>query len=294
MNLHQLKSFHVLAQKGSFSLTAEALYITQPAVSIHIKALEEFFGVVLFEKVAKKFVLTEAGHTLYQYAEKIFKLINETERTLKEFNLLERGSIHLGASSNIGVYMLPSILGEFKTKYPKIHVEVSIGTTRVIEQKILNYEVDIGIVEAQVISSEVFLEHWRDERLVLITSPKHPWAARKKVAPDQVKQGQFIVGESGSGTGYVISKKLPSLATDFNEFMRLGSTEAVKRAVEENLGVSIVGESTVSREIEAGFLSCIEIEGVDLFKELNIVFLKGKLLTNVHKEFIKFLSDRKV
>ena len=294
MNLHQLKSFHVLAQKGSFSLTAEALYITQPAVSIHIKALEEFFGVVLFEKVAKKFVLTEAGHTLYQYAEKIFKLINETERTLKEFNLLERGSIHLGASSNIGVYMLPSILGEFKTKYPKLHVEVSIGTTRVIEQKILNYEVDIGIVEAHVRSSEVFLEYWRDERLVLITSPKHPWAARKKVAPDQVKQGQFIVGESGSGTGYVISKKLPSLATDFNEFMRLGSTEAVKRAVEENLGVSIVGESTVSREIEAGFLSCIEIEGVDLFKELNIVFLKGKLLTNVHKEFIKFLSDRKV
>lgn len=282
----------MLAQKGSYSLTAEALYITQPAVSIHIKALEEFFGVALVEKVAKKFVLTEAGHALYQYAEKIFKLLNETERTLKEFNLLERGSIHLGASSNIGVYMLPSILGEFKTKFPKIHVDVSIGTTRVIEQKILNYEVDIGIVEAQIFSSEVFLEHWKDERLVLITSPKHPWAALKKVTPDQVKEGQFLVGESGSGTGYVISQKLPSLAADFKEYLRLGSTEGVKRAVEENLGVSIVGESTVSREIEMGILSRVEIVRIELIKELNIVFRKEKLLTPAHKEFIKFISRK--
>jgi DNA-binding transcriptional LysR family regulator len=292
MNLHQLKSFYVLAQKGSYSLAAEALYITQPAVSVHIKSLEEFFGVVLFEKVAKKFVLTEAGHALYQYTEKIFKLINETEKVLKEFTLIERGSIHLGASSNIGVYMLPSILGEFKTKYPNIDIDVSIGTTRVIEQKILNYEVDIGIVEAQIISSEIFLEHWRNEQLVLITSPKHPWAALKKVTPDQAKEGQYIVGERGSGTGYVISQKLPSLATDFNEYLRLGSTEAVKRAVEENLGVSIVGESTVSREIETGILSEIDIVGTKLFKELNIVFRKEKLLTPAHKEFIKFISGK--
>jgi DNA-binding transcriptional LysR family regulator len=292
MNLHQLKSFYVLAQKGSYSLAAESLYITQPAVSVHIKSLEEFFGVVLFEKVAKKFVLTEAGHALYQYTEKIFKLIKETEKTLKEFTLLERGSIHLGASSNIGVYMLPSILGEFKTQYPKIHVDVSIGTTRVIEQKILNYEVDIGIVEAQIMSSEIFLEHWKNERLVLITSPKHPWAALKKVTPDQTKEGQYVVGESGSGTGYVVSQKLPSLAADFNEYLRLGSTEAVKRAVEENLGVSIVGESTVTREIETGILSCVEIAGTELIKELNIVFRKDKLLTPAHKEFIKFISGK--
>jgi DNA-binding transcriptional LysR family regulator len=292
MNIHQLKSFYVLAQKGSYSLTAEALYITQPAVSVHIKSLEQFFGVILVEKVAKKFVLTEAGHALYQYTEKIFKLLNETERTLKEFNLLERGSIHLGASSNIGVYMLPSILGEFKEKFPKINVDVSIGTTRIIEQKILNYEVDIGIVEAQIFSSEVFLEHWKDERLVLITSPKHPWAALKKVTPDQVKEAHFLVGESGSGTGYVLSQKLPSLAANFKEYLRLGSTEGVKRAVEENLGVSIVGESTVSREIEMGILSRVEIVKVELIKELNIVFRKEKLLTPAHKEFIKFISGK--
>jgi len=282
----------MLAQKGSYSLAAEALYITQPAVSVHIKSLEEFFGIVLFDKVAKKFVLTEAGHALYQYTEKIFNLINETERTVKEFNLLERGSVHLGASSNIGVYMLPSILGTFMTKFPKIHIDVFIGTTRIIEQKILNYEVDIGIVEAQILSSEVFFERWKDERLVLITSPKHPWAALKKVTPDQMKEGQFVTGGSGSGTGYVISQKLPSLAADFNEYLRLGSTEAVKKAVEENLGISIVGESTVSREIEMGTLSCIDIVGIKLFKELQIAFLKRKLLTPAHKEFIKFLSGQ--
>jgi DNA-binding transcriptional LysR family regulator len=292
MKINQLQSFYVLAQKGSYSLAAESLYITQPAVSFHIKSLEEFFGVALFEKVAKKFVLTEAGHALYQYAEKIFKLINETERAIKEFNQLERGSIHLGASSNIGVYILPSILGKFKAKYPKIHVDVSIGTTRLIEQKILNYEVDIGIVEARIMSPEIFLEHWRRERLVLIASPEHPWAALKKVTPDQVKEGQFVVGESGSGTGYVISKKLPLLAENFNEYMRLGSTEAVKRAVEENLGISIVGESTVSREIEMGTLCRVEIVGIELSKDLNIVFRKEKLLTPIHKEFIKFIAGK--
>ncbi len=292
MNIHQLKSFYVLAQKGSYSLTAETLYITQPAVSVHIKALEEFFGVVLFEKVAKKFVLTEAGHTLYQYAGRIFKLINETERTIREFNLLERGSVHLGASSNIGVYMLPSILGEFKTKYPKIHVDVTIGVTRVIEQKILNYEVDVGVVEAQIKSPEIFREPWKKERLVLITSPRHPWAALGKITPAQMKEGQFVVGESGSGTGYVVSQKLPSVAAEFKEFLRLGSTEAVKRAVAENLGVSIVGESTVSREIEMGILSRIDIAGAELTKELSIVFRKEKLLTPAHKEMIRFISEK--
>ena len=291
MNLLHLKTFYILAQKGSFSRTAEELFITQPAVSIHIKSLEDYYGVGFFEKVDKKFVLTEAGKTLYHYAEKIFNLIDETNRTISDFKILKQGSIHLGASSNIGIYILPPILCEFKNRFPKINIDAFIGTTRIIEHKILNSELDIGLVEAQINSLEVIVTPWRDEKLILITSPKHPWTTLKKIKVDQLADGLFIVGERGSGTQSILVKKLPSVANNLKVFLEVGSTEAVKRIVEENLGVSIVGENTVSRELEIGTLKAIQIEGIELIKQFNIAHLKGKLLTPAIKEFINCLTD---
>ncbi|MEW6408870.1 MAG: LysR family transcriptional regulator [Nitrospirota bacterium] len=293
INVHLLRTFYVLAKKGSFSRTAEELCVTQPAISIHIKTLEDYYGVGLFDKVDKKYVLTEAGKALYHYTERIFNLIDESKRTLSGFIDFQRGSLSLGASSNIGVYILPCLLGDFKNIFPKINIQVSIGNTKTIEQKILNNEIDIGLVEAQIRSPEVVIEHWREEKLVLVTSPKHPFVKLKKVKPSQLTGEPFIVGERGSGTRRVLQDKIPSIVDHLKIFLELGSTEAVKKAVEENLGVSIVGENTVTRELKSGSLKSIQIDGVELKKKYNIIYLKGKIFTPVIKEFINYLHTSK-
>jgi len=292
MNIGHLRTFYVLAKTGSFSRAAEELHITQPGVSIHIKSLEDYLGIGLFEKVDKKFVLTEAGKVFYLYVVKIFNLIDETKRSLSCFTNLKCGSLSLGATSNIGVYILPCLLGEFKRKHPEINIQVSIGNTRIIEQKILSNEIDLGLVEAKIHSlSEVTIKHWRDEKLILITSPKHPWAKLKHIKPSRLVDQSFVVGERGSGTRRVLAEKLPSIVNNLKVFLELGSTEAVKRAVEVNLGVSFVGESTVNRELKNGTLKTIRIDGTELSKKLNIIYLKGKYITPVMKEFTSFIYN---
>lgn len=292
MNVYQLRTFCVLEKKGSFSRTAQELYLTQPAVSQHIKALESFYGVGLFDRVDKKLVLTEAGKTLYHYTGLIFNLINETKRAISDFSELKRGSICIGASNNIGVYVLPSILGEFKNGFPQINIQVSIDTTRVIEQKLLSNEIDIGIVEAQVRSSDLVLEHWGAEKLILITSAMHPWTQLKSIKPDMLLDEPFIVGGRGSGTRRVLEEKMPNVMKKMNVYLELGSTEGVKRAVEENLGISICGGNTVSRELKSGQLKAIKIDGIELKKNFSIVYLKGKVITLAMKKFLGSLHDK--
>jgi DNA-binding transcriptional LysR family regulator len=290
MDLHHLKTFIVLARSGSFSRAAEELFLTQPAVSIHIKTLEEYYEYPLFHKLDQKYVLTEPGKLLYEYAEKIFNILNEAKRSLDGFSKLNVGSLFIGASSNIGVYILPKILGEFKKRFPNIEIKVSIGPTYVIEKQLLSHEIDIGIVEAPTRSAEIVTDfHW-EEKLVLIVSPRHTWVRLKGVKPVHLKEEYFVAGEKGSGTKRVIEKALGSIVNDMTIVLELGSTEAVKKAVEENMGVSIVMECSVTRELKHKTLNVVNILGVDLKKKVSAIHLKGKFLTPSFNEFLKFLQ----
>ena len=289
MDIHQLKTFITLAKTSHFSRAAEELFLTQPAVSNHIKALEEYYQVSLFQKVDQKYVLTEPGKILYSYAEKLFNIINETKRSLDGFNHLDFGSLFIGASSNIGVYVLPKLLGKFKGRYPKIEIKVSIGPTYLIESKILANEIDIGIVEAPTRSAEIVdAFHW-EEKLSLIVSPHHPWAKSNKIDPTQLLDEFFIVGEKGSGTRKVMADALGEIVNKLLILLELGSTEAVKKAVEENLGVSVVMDCSVTRELKQKTLKTVAISETDLKKMINVVHLKGKYCTPAFNEFVKFL-----
>jgi DNA-binding transcriptional LysR family regulator len=291
MDLHHLKTFITLARIGHFNRAAEELFLTQPAVSTHIKTLEEYYGFPLFQKFDQKYVLTEPGKILYGYAEKTFNILNEAKRSLEGFNSLDFGSLYIGASSNVGVYILPKLLGEFKKQFQKVDINVSIGPTYQIEAKILANEIDIGIVEAPTCSAEIVSGfHW-EEKLVVIVSVLHPWARLKQIEPSQLKNEPFVVGEKGSGTRKVMEDSLGGVVKEIKVFLELGSTEAVKKAVEENLGISIVMECSVSREVKLKTLKVVTISGVDLKKRINVIHLKGKHLTPSFNEFAKFLRQ---
>lgn len=290
MDLHHLRTFLVLARVGHFSRAAEELFLTQPAVSNHIKALEEYYQVALFQKIDQKYVLTDPGRILLGYAEKVFNILNEAKRTLDGFNQLDSGSLIIGASSNIGVYVLPKLLGEFKKRYPNIGIKVTIGPTYAIESKMLANEVDVGIVEAETRSAEIVETlHW-DEGLSVILSPRHPWAKKKEIEPGKLADEFFIVGERGSGTRKVMVDALGDIVDRIKVLLELGSTEAVKKAVEENLGISIVMDSSVTRELKQGTLKNIELSGVKLRKRINVVHLKGKYFSPAFSRFVEFIS----
>ena len=290
MDLHHLRTFLVLARVGHFSRAADELFLTQPAVSNHIKALEEYYQVALFQKIDQKYVLTDPGKILLDYAERVFNVLNEAKRTLDGFNQLDSGSLVIGASSNIGVYVLPKLLGEFKSRYPKIGIKVTIGPTYAIESKMLANEVDVGIVETETRSAEIVETfHW-DEGLSVILSPRHPWAKQKEIKPAKLADEFFIVGERGSGTRKVMVDALGDIVDKIKVLLELGSTEAVKKAVEENLGISIVMDSSVTRELKQGTLKNIELSGVKLRKRINVVHLKGKYFTPAFSRFVEFLS----
>jgi LysR family transcriptional regulator, transcriptional activator of the cysJI operon len=289
LDLYHLRTFLVLARVGHFSRAAEELFLTQPAVSNHIKALEEYYQAALFQKVDQKYVLTDPGKILLGYAEKAFNVLNEAKRTLDGFNQLDSGSLIIAASSNIGVYVLPKLLGEFKSRYPNIEIKVSIGPTYAIESRMLANEVDIGIVEADTRSSEIVdAFHW-EEGLSVIVSPRHPWAKRNEIEPAKLADEFFIVGERGSGTKKVMEDALGDVVDRIKVLLELGSTEAVKKAVEENLGISIVMDSSVSRELKQGTLKIVELSGVKLQKTINVVHLKGKYWTPAFSRFVEFL-----
>jgi DNA-binding transcriptional LysR family regulator len=234
--------------------------------------------------------LTDPGKILLGYAERVFNVLNEAKRTLDGFNQLDSGSLIIGASSNIGVYVLPKLLGEFKARYPNIEIKVTIGPTYAIESKMLANEVDVGIVEAETRSAEIVdTFHW-DEGLSVILSPRHPWAKRKEIEPANLADEFFIVGERGSGTRKVMADALGDIVDKIKVLLELGSTEAVKKAVEENLGISIVMDSSVTRELKQGTLKNVELSGVKLRKRINVVHLKGKYFTPAFSRFVEFLN----
>lgn len=285
-------SFVAVATHGSVSKAADALSYAQPTVSAHIKSLEQYYGVPLFEFRNKRYVLTEEGKVLHSYATTMLHLAREASDAIMEFRVLERGILRVGATSNIGVYLLPTIISSFRRQFPNIAVTVLIDRTRIIATKVGEGELNVGMVEADVTESpNITVEPWRRDPLVLITSPEDPWALRERVTPDELGDRPFITGERGSGTRRILERQLGEAARKINTAFELGSTEAVKRAVESNLGVSIVTESSVSREVEIGTLRSIPIDGVELYKSFSLIYPSNRYLTAATRRFLSMLRN---
>ncbi len=285
MNL--LRTFVAVADEGNMVKAADTLTYAQPTVSLHLKALEEHFGTPLLQYRDKRYELTEEGQVLYDYATTLLHLVREAHEAISEFRDLERGSLKVGATSNIGVYVLPVILSRFRRKYPKVEVTVAIDKSWTIQKQVLRGELNVGIVEAHARETpQLAVEPWYEDPLVLIASPNHPWAEVRAVRPDELGQYLFVTGEQGSGTRTVLESQLGASAGKIRVAMQLGSTEAVKRAVESNLGVSIVTKSSVTREIELGTLRSVDIEGTRLCKTFQLVYPKNRHLTAATKRFL--------
>jgi DNA-binding transcriptional LysR family regulator len=289
----RLHVFYSVARLLSFTKAAEALHMTQPAVTFQVRQLEEHFNTRLFDRTHNKISLTAAGERVYAYAEKIFELYDELENSVRELTGEISGVLILGASTTIAEYMLPALLGDFKDKYPDVTIRLKVSNTDGIVSMVENNVIDLGIVEAPVTNKNLMVENCRTDRLVAITPPGHPLAQNETIPVKSILDYPFICREEGSGTREVIMDYLKEAGVDPGQLdiiMELGSLEALKGAVEAGIGVSIISRATLLKEIKLGSLEVLELDP-PLERPFSFVHQKHKFRQRAMDELLEFARN---
>ncbi|URN93265.1 MAG: selenium metabolism-associated LysR family transcriptional regulator [Candidatus Pristimantibacillus lignocellulolyticus] len=295
LNFHQLHIFHTVADRGSFSAAAQTLYMTQPAVTMQIQSLEEYFGTKLFMRSTKKIELTEAGKVLLPYAKKSIDLIRDTDMVMSSFTKQLKGRLQLGASLTIGESILPRWLGPFGKEFPHIGISMKVMNTTHLIEEIENHQLNFAIIEAPIQHPDMHIEAVMEDELILVVPSDHPLADLEKLQLEDVLQYPFILREQGSGTRQVMEDKL--IANGFDPLqlkivMELGSTGAIKSAVEAGLGISFLSISSVKHEVALGLIKTLPIENITFKRQFYSVYLKSSLLPISAVTFLNFLRER--
>ncbi|MEW5791309.1 MAG: selenium metabolism-associated LysR family transcriptional regulator [Pseudomonadota bacterium] len=290
----RLQVFHTVARLLSFTKAAEILHMTQPAVTFQIKQLEEQFNTRLFDRTHNRISLTEAGTIVFEYAERILNLYSELQNRVGEMTGDVRGVLLLGASTTIAEYMLPRVLGDFKERYPEVQVRMHVANTDRIVSMVEDNTIDLGVVEAAVSNKSLAVRKCCMDQMVAIFPPTHFLAQQSSVRAADLLNYAFVSREEGSGTREVTNEYLAAAGLDPNDLnitMELGSPESVKGAVEGGLGISVVSEATVRKEIALGTLVAIPLEP-PLARPFLFVYQKQKFRSHVMDEFLEFAKER--
>jgi DNA-binding transcriptional LysR family regulator len=286
----RLQVFHTVARLLSFTKAAESLHMTQPAVTFQVRQLEEQFNTRLFDRTHNRISLTEAGQRVYEFADRIFELYAEMENAVRDMTGEISGMLVIGASTTIAEYMLPSLLGDFKKQYPDINVHLKVSNSDGIVSMVENNDIDLGVVEAPVLNKNLVVEECRKDRLVAIVPPQHALASQQSVAVKELLENAYIAREEGSGTREVIQEYLAELGlqvSDVHVSMELGSPEAIKGAVEAGMGISIVSEVTIHKELQLGSLVALELDP-PLERPFSFVHQKQKFRQRAMDELLSF------
>jgi DNA-binding transcriptional LysR family regulator len=278
LNLHLLRMFATVIQTGSFSRAAEALHVSQPAISKGVRDFELQIGCRLLDRVPKGVRPTREGQALMRHAEALFETERAAEEEMRSLRKLGAGSLRIGASTTIASYMIAECLGIFHNAHPNIDLHVISANTREIADLTLAHDIDIALVEGPVKDENLIIEPWRTDLMELIVGPRHPFAtATKPIEPHAVATETFIVREPGSGSREIVTRALADLGIEPRRTMEIGNTEAIKQAVTAGLGISIVSASAVGDQVAWGRLQTVDIRGLSIKRQLWQLKIPGRL-----------------
>lgn len=263
--------FYEVARHLSFTQAAEALYTSQPNVSKHVAQLEAELRVTLFHRLGSAIELTDAGRTVYDYAGRLFDLVEEMERALAELEGLERGYLRLGASSTPGLYLLPPHLATFQARHPSLEVTLHLGNSQEIVAQVLANALDLGFVEGHTEAAGLQVQPFVTDELVFIAPAGHRLAGWEGLEPENLAEETFIWREGGSGTREAMEAMLERLGIRPAQSLELRGCEGVKRAVAAGLGISFVSRHAVELELAQGLLVMLEGPEFHANRELSIV-----------------------
>jgi DNA-binding transcriptional LysR family regulator len=290
----RLQVFHAVAKHLSFTKAAEALFMTQPAVTFQIKQLEEHFNSRLFERGHGRISLTPAGTVVLEYAERILSMSQELDTRLKEMTGQIGGPLLVGASTTLAEFLLPQVLGAFKSRYPKVLPRLLVANSEAVQNRVAEHTLDIGFIEAESRLPSIMADVCCEDELQVVCAPSHPLAGHSAISPELASQYPLITRESGSGTRQVTDQyfeKAGIRTESLNVVMELGSPEALKGLVATGLGFTILSRATVSKETRLGQLVAVPLSP-PLMRHLSVVYPKEKFRSRLVNTFVEFAKDR--
>jgi DNA-binding transcriptional LysR family regulator len=296
LDLHRLNIFIKIVEMKSFSKAAHRLCLTQPTVSQHVRFLEDYLGVTLFDRCGKEVRPTRSGRILHTYASRLLRMADDAEHAVSFLKGKKSGTLVFGASNIPGEYILPGILAEFKQSFPEITVTVQMDDTGGIVDKIVNYEIDFGLIGARIRHDQLQCSRFLDDELCLIIAPDHVWAGRLSVSPAELVSVPFVMREAGSGTRMMLEHALRKAGVPLDQLRvvaELGSNSAIKQAVKAGIGISFVSRRSVEDEAGMNVIMTLPVEGLHISRSFFIARHKNRSLPPVAREFYSFLLKQR-
>ena len=300
-DLRQLEIFRSVVELESFSKAADAVFLAQASVSERIATLENMVGTRLLDRLGRRVVPTKAGELLYKHALLLLGMKRTASLEMQEFLGVRRGQIEMGASTIPGEYILPGVIGLFRTKYPAVTVALTIADTVDIHRKVLEGNLELGVVGSRI-ANDALIYHglWEDE-LVLAVPTEHRWAGKREVSLAEISEEPFIMRESGSGTLKIMEEYLEAFRSkgthSLNVVAHLGTSTAIKEGIKAGLGISILSSRAIETEIRAGMLKALRVKGLSMSRSFFLIRDKRRIASPLCQAMLDFLlataKDRK-
>jgi LysR family transcriptional regulator, transcriptional activator of the cysJI operon len=295
MDTRQLLAFCEVVERKSFSLAAEKLGVTQPAVSLQVRSLEKRLGTQLLDRSGRRVEPTESGLKLYRSAQRLLALEEEIVNELAEEATGELdGTFEIGASTGPGGVVLSRLLCQFAEAHPALHIALSVFDTQTVIERVSDRTLQLGVVGAAPRHRGVDYEPFFRDTVVLACPPGHPFANRT-VTLDDLKSEQLILMQEGAGVRQMIEDELRRVGTrlrDLNARLELGLQESVTSAVREGFGVTFISRSSVEKDLAAGLVAEARVEGLELEREIHLVRAAGRSETRAARAFLEFARER--
>ena len=290
LDMHRLMVFYTVVNEGTLSKAGDRLYMSQPAISAHMKALEQQLGMPLFYRVGRRSVVNKAGDVLYKMTEKLFSVAEELKAEMENLKGISGGRVSLGVS--VGwQYYVPKALDKFRQRYPGVELLMEIANSDRIEKLILDRTLDIGFVGRDTSRPELASEHLTDDELVPICNTSHPFASMTAIDINELSKEALIVRETDSATRRLTNELLQAHNLAQNISMELGSYEAIKSAVMAGHGIGIVSRQALDAELQAGFLVVVDIPQLRSYMGLHLIYHKQKKMTGTQLAFIDIITS---
>ena len=292
-NFHQLYIFHKVASHKSFSKAAQELAISQPAVSIQVRDLENTLGSSLLHRLRRGLKLTETGQAVFSYTQRIFALADEMHRVVQDIQGLEVGTLTIGSSTTPGEYILPWVIGKFRQRHPGIQVSLTISNTQTVIDRIHAHELDLGMAGSPISLKGLASFPYVNDDIVVIAAPNHAAAQPDEIDIGDLQSHDFIMREQGSATRQTAEDYLHEHGISPNVTMELGSNEAIKRAVATGAGLGLVSALAVTPDAAAGFIKMLNVNRWDCHRPLSVFYRDDKHLSAAQRAFLHFLQSDK-
>jgi DNA-binding transcriptional LysR family regulator len=294
MDLRRLEIFVKVAELRSFSRAADALFLTQPTVSEHVRALEDELGVPLLDRLGRGAAPTRAGQLFLGYAQRLLALAREARQAIDQFQGKMSGELSIGGSTIPGEYLLPVLIGQFRAKYPDVSVSLRIGSSREVMDWVEDGRVEVGVVGARPGSRLLEARELVSDELVLVVPVGHAWWERDSVTIDDLKGEPLILRERGSGSREALERALEAADLDFSAFKIVGeiaSTQAIKQAVRAGVGLSLISRRAVEDECRARLLHCVKVADVQIARSFYLVRHRDRTRSPIAATFLEFVES---